>query len=244
MSQHETEYLNYTDSLDAAERLFLTWMRHFDKLEGLRALVDAVGDRESLKKNSEYKLGNVPPVEELKNNFPSMDSWHSLMSMYAGRHAGYSCKAVFDFLRLLDQRLILIKDTATDDHVMLNGYKIPLNVKADDKIYKDYIRALCGTESFKTAFGVLKEMIIDKKMEPDGHVIASLLKMVNKPGLVRDDAVPQVCNLTVELIRSMHHLDQVSRESNSEQPVSKTRSSDACLVLNVLVSVMCNRGEQ
>lgn len=233
--------------LDPAERLLVTWMGHFDKLEGVDALVARLCDRESMKKDRSYKLQDKPDDNLFREGFPSMDSWHALMSMYAGRQAGYHCKAVFNFLNLIETQIsnAIAGDALAQatPYVTINSYRVPRNIKSDERIHKDYLRALCGTESFASAFQLLVRMVGDQHMMPDAHSMVALLRMVNKPGFVKDSTIPRICDLTTNLVVDMHRLD-VLRSSGVEAPatVQLEKSSDTCMVLNYLITVLCTRG--
>ena len=243
-------YLRTCIRLEHAERLLVTWMRNFDKIDGVIGLINAVGNRESMAADPAYKLKDISDEGALRRDFPSMSSWHALMTLYVGRQAAQQCKAVFSFLNEIEQRIADVSRSSEDSttHVVIDGCAVPQNIAADERIHKDYVRVLCATESFNIAFQLLVKMITEKKMALDAHLMSALLRMVNKPGLVSEAAIPRICNLTAELVKNMHELEKlklsqsgVASETQSADHKS-SRSSDPCLVLNSLLNVLCTRG--
>jgi hypothetical protein len=248
--------------LDHAERLLVTWLGNFNKLEGASDFIAVLGNRDSMQEGVRYKPKDIRGEEDalLKGegsaHFPSMASWHALMTMYADRQAGYHCKSVFQFLEGVEKSIagaVAGSDggggSGGDGHVLLSGLRIPVDIQADERIHKDYVRALCSTESFSTAFQLLASMVAEKGMKLDAHVIIALLKMVNKPGLVSEAAIPRLADLTMELVKHLHDLESsVSQKPSEEEdayrglPRKHPRSPDSCRVLNSLVTVLCSRG--
>lgn len=236
--------------LDHAERLLVTWMRNFDKIEGVSGLISVVGNRESMVGDPSYKLKDISDEGALQRDFPSMSSWHALMTLYVGRQAAHQCKAVFGFLNEIEQRIADAPRNSEEStsQAIIDGCVVPANIAADERIHKDYVRVLCATESFNIAFQLLVKMTTEKKMTLDAHLMTALLRMVNKPGLVSDAAIPRICNLTAELVKNMHELEKLkgSQPNGEAEAVyidhKSSRSSDPCLVLNALLNVLCTRG--
>ena len=233
----------YHGSLDYAERLLFMWLNNYPKIQGIASLLSAVSDRDSMMKDPAYPLKDIEDKDTMNATFPSMKSWHALMSMYAGRQAGYHCRQVFQFLEGLENQIAAKeKIVDTQDMVEIHGYKIPANICADERIHKDYIRALCSTESYSDAFRILSQMISEKNMKVDAHVMVALIKIVTKPNIISDAVIPQINDLTIQLIKRLHEWE-ISDAVN--KPMRKdNRSSDSCLVLNTLVAVLCERGKR
>ena len=250
--------------MDPAERLLVTWLSNFKKVDGVADLITVVGNRDSMKEDSTYKLKDISYNDNddintyLSSVFPSMTSWHALMSMYADRQAGYHCKSVFQFLEGVENSITKVIANPSErigadneGYVNINGHRIPTEIHADEKIHKEYVRALCETESFATAFRILSSMLSEKGMKLDANVITDIIKMVRKPSLVSDAAIPRITDLTMSVIKHLHDIEKnqspVSASCDDSNRVEnklnrKNRSPDSCRVMNSLVTALCSRG--
>lgn len=223
-------------------------MKHHSQLEGTKDLIAVIGDRKSLQKNSDYLLGDVDK-SVLMQSFPPMMAWHGMTTLYATRQAWKQSKAILDFLEIVEGKIEPLSSdqfSGDEDTVAIDGCKIPRNIKADYKVYKNYVNILCATDCFMDAFQVVHKMLHEKKMHMDIHLVNGFLRMIGNSSQVSDTALPQLIDGTVGLIRSLHRLNenkqQVLAATGDEHGKQKDKSNDICMLVNTLLKGMCNRG--